>query len=103
MAGLTAHVDVRDERATAAHLRQRLQERVAIPRGRREAARAQHPGIAIAEGEVGDLPLGVPERPQYPYRLGEAVEHREPSRAPHTEQLEQLAILSPGLRGDDVV
>jgi hypothetical protein len=98
VAGLAdAHVVV--EGTAAAHARQRLQQRVAIPGGGRQAERLQDRGIAVAEREVDDPALAVPHRPQDPHRLRKGVEQRaEAGRTRPAEELDELRIRSPWLR-----
>ena len=101
LAGL-AHPDVGVEGAAAAHRRQRLQQRVAVPRRGRQPEGAQDRGVAVAEREVDDPAVVVAERPQHADRLGEAVEQRaELGRALLAEQLDELRILAPVLRLED--
>ena len=93
-----AHLDVVVERAAVAHPRERLEQRVAVVRGGRDAEGAQHRGVPVAEREVDDPPAIVAQRPQHADRFREAVEERaELGRSLHAQQLDQLRILAPGL------
>jgi hypothetical protein len=94
-----AHAHVLVEGAAAAHPRKRLEQRVALGRRRGQAERPQHREVAVPEVEVGDLPGGVPDRPQDPNRLGKGLEQRsEAGGAALPEELDELRVLAPGLR-----
>jgi hypothetical protein len=56
-----AHVLV--EGTAAAHLRQGLEQRVAVGRRRGQARAPHHGGVAVAEGEVRDRPTLAADRP----------------------------------------
>ena len=93
-----ADLDIRAKGPAPAHPRQRLQQRVAIPRGGREPEGTQHGRIAVAEREVGDPPLRVPPRPEDSHRLRERVEQRpKAGGALLAEERHQLRVLAPDL------
>jgi hypothetical protein len=81
----------------AAHLRQRLQQRVAIARRGGQPEAPQDRRIAVAEVEVDDAAVGIAQRPQDADRLREAVEQRtEALSALRAEQRFELRVVSPG-------
>jgi hypothetical protein len=75
LAGL-ADTHVQLEAALVAHLRHRLEERVAPPHVLGHREQLEDPRVAVAELEVRDLPVAVAQRPQQPHGLRVVVQHR---------------------------
>ena len=94
-----AHPHVRVERPAAAHLRERLEKRVAIAHRRGQTELAHDRWVAIAELEVGDRTLLVAQGPEDADRFRKAVEQGTEARgALLAEQCRELRVVSPGLR-----
>ena len=99
-----ADLDVRPEGPAVAHRGQRLEERVALGRLRRDPEAAHHRRVAVAEREVDDRPGGVADRPQEPDRLREALEQGAKAlRTARAEDLDERRVLTPRLRLELVV